>query len=292
MSYRSSGGLELSEVRGLTMNQKQFKKELDPEFIEVIGNFAGNYCTKKGLRGVTAWSIEDLVHEMIVALKKKIDAGTLYARVNRKFLRERAIDAIRVLERGNPKFQGREPKNRERSLVYSDDLASYIDKRQCNGGKRETGEGIVSYSEALQQSAQPRTPAEKLRRKFEEEGCLWTRSFHDFLEQNICEMIREGANEMRKSSKEVLSEQVIQNWIERNPGENPTNRWLASQLGMERETVTRKVRVLTEEGRIVRQPAVRKGKLGECRTRGKWSYYPGNDAGNMNADSRESWILG
>jgi hypothetical protein len=270
------------------MNPNQHKKDLDPEFIEVIGNFAGSYYARRGLQGFAVWSVEDLIHEMIVALKRKIDEGTLYARVNRKFLQERAIDAIRVLERGNPKFQGRKQKYRERSLVYSDDLAPYIDKRQSSCGKRETGEGIISFSEALQQNEEPRTPAEQLRRKFEDEGCLWTRAFHDFLEQNIGDMIREGANELRKTTKEGHSEQAIQTWIEKNPGENPTNRWLATQLGMERETVTRKVRVLTEEGKIVRQPAIRRGKLGECRTRGKWSYYPGSAPGNRPRNAAKS----
>jgi hypothetical protein len=259
----------------LETEEFKLRTELDSEFIEAIGNFAGSFYARKGLRGFAIWSVEDLIHEMVVSLKRKIDQGTLYERVNRKYLNERAIDAIRVLEKGNPKFQGRQAERRARKLVYSDDVASYIDLRRSTNSKRETGEGIISFSEALEQDKKPETPAEHLRRKFEDEGCLWTRVFHEHLEKHIDDMAKESASKLRKRSRNgSASERVIQLWIEENPGANPTARWLATHLGMERETVTRKVRALIEQAKILRRPAAYRGKVGECKTRGQWAYYP------------------
>lgn len=142
------------------------KQELDPEFLEVIRAFANSYYARNKLGSFANWSVEDLVHEMVVAFKRRIDDGTLFERVNREFLHGRLIDAVRRLERGNPKFQGRRRRHHERTLVYSDDLASYIDTHKSASGKRETAEGTISLSEALQQIEEPQTPAEMLRREF------------------------------------------------------------------------------------------------------------------------------
>jgi len=260
---------------------------VDEIAIRIVKTYATARFIRDRLMFRVSWTEEDIAQEMILGLMAQAETGHLPAMLGKTTLERRWIDAFRKLTTdleyrrdGNTKHDRAVRAGDARRYSRSDlDVISPQKFDVEKSDRRETANRGVSVLELLEEQEIPQTPAEELRKMYEEAGG-WTRAFHDSLDIILAKKIHVAALKLAKvrSTTERAVDAVFE-WIKNHPGENPTSEWLGYELNLSRETVIRRFARLRKGEKITRELVEDRESQTEDngRVRGQYRYFPAEE---------------